>query len=970
MSSKRSTSLPLSLDTLDILQEVVRRLGALQAPDRLYSEAVREAADLFNATRCALLLYDRVSGDIRICPDAIGLEQVQAQALSEYAKRHLHQFLNNWPEHGVVRLPAPEHQLSDSAYVELIAREALCSLIRADGQIIGALWLGDKRWAATFSQEELHLFGLYASQLGVLIQGLQLLAQEHQARLLAETLMMVPQVAHQAVPRADGGASAEAVLGSNQLRPLLTRLLELLNKVTDFSSATVTLLDGQRLTIIASYGSASITKLVGYAWDATHDRKFQAIISSGRPLSIPDTHSDQRWLAVQGSETIRAWIGAPIWAPGTSRHSYSDLIGVLNVDSDQPGFFSDADVAVAQAFADQMAIVLENQRLYTGMARRIAELAALQETSVAVTAHHDLESLLAILVERATALLHGESGMVSLLDEATGQLRIASEFNVYPSVRGKTTRLGEGVAGIVAQTGEPVLIPDYEAQPNRALLFADHVIGALAEVPLRWKGKPLGVLAVFSGRSGRTFAQEDLSLLSLFADQAAAALSSARLFDETQRHLQRAEQRRRELALINRISESISAILNPDELLSQVVELLSERFGYYHVHIFLIDEGGKYLVARAGSGVVGRQLVADKYRLEIASRGLCSLAVNTAQTILVRDVSKDPRYQNCEQLSATRSEIAVPMKLGGRVVGVLDVQSDRVRAFVEADQFMLETLADQVAIALENARLYRDLAERAGELAAANDELKALDRMKDEFVQTVSHELRTPLTFIRGYVELLLDGTMGDLTQEQRNSLHIVSERTGNIINLVNDIISLTRAESIELVLGRIDLAKIAQSSVESARAVTAPAGIHLEAEIVPDLPPVQGDPQRLSQVFDNLIGNAIKFSPNGGRVLVRLDANDSHVRGEVTDEGIGIPSDQLERIWDRFYQVDSTTTRQFGGTGLGLAIVKQLVEAHGGHVGVCSVVGGGSTFRFTVPRADTRADTRADQPAGDRKRT
>jgi signal transduction histidine kinase len=265
----------------------------------------------------------------------------------------------------------------------------------------------------------------------------------------------------------------------------------------------------------------------------------------------------------------------------------------------------------------------------------------------------------------------------------------------------------------------------------------------------------------------------------------------------------------------------------------------------------------------------------------------------------------------------------------------------------------IETLANQVAVAIQNARLYEMAQERAHQLTAAYEELRALDRMKDEFVQTVSHELRTPLTYVKGYVELLLEGTLGDLNAEQMNALGIVTRSTESVVRLVNDIISLTRAVSIELVLQPLDLGQIALGAVEAARAVTDEAGIELKLETPEGLPPITGDLQRLGQVFDNLIGNAIKFSPNGGKIWVRLQAEDASVRAEVIDQGIGMAMDQLDRVWERFYQVDGTTTRRFGGTGLGLAIVKRLVEAHHGQVGVSSEPGLGSTFYFTIPRAD-----------------
>ncbi|MFZ1472702.1 MAG: ATP-binding protein, partial [Anaerolineae bacterium] len=281
------------------------------------------------------------------------------------------------------------------------------------------------------------------------------------------------------------------------------------------------------------------------------------------------------------------------------------------------------------------------------------------------------------------------------------------------------------------------------------------------------------------------------------------------------------------------------------------------------------------------------------------------------------------------------------------------------------DQRVVSLLSGQVAVAIVNARLYEDARLRAEKLAVAYAELKQLDRLKDEFVQTVSHELRTPLTFVCGYVDLLLEDVMGTLNPQQREALSIVSDRAAATVRLVNDIISMQQAEMEPRQPQPVDLADLVQTCGESARMTALSHGIEMEVMVAPNLPPVLGDADRLGEVLDNLLANAIKFSPNGGVIrvtaapaLARLGDGDAQTGIEVTiqDQGIGIAADQQTRIWERFYQVDSTKTRRFGGTGLGLAIAKRIIEAHGGVVGVESQLGAGSSFWFIVP---------AYQPAG-----
>ena len=220
-------------------------------------------------------------------------------------------------------------------------------------------------------------------------------------------------------------------------------------------------------------------------------------------------------------------------------------------------------------------------------------------------------------------------------------------------------------------------------------------------------------------------------------------------------------------------------------------------------------------------------------------------------------------------------------------------------------------------------------------------------------MQNISHELRTPLTFIRSYVDLMLEGILGPINDEQRESLEVVANRTEGIIRLVGDIISLKRAEMANLELTTISLAEIARLSVRGAEVTADEAGLKMVLDIPDGLPLVQADPQRVYQVFDNLLGNAIKFSEKGGAITVRLRCTDGFVRADVIDQGIGIPAGHVARIWERFYQVDGTSTRRFGGAGLGLAIVKRIIEAHGGTVGVESSEGKGSDFFFTLPQAE-----------------
>jgi signal transduction histidine kinase len=305
----------------------------------------------------------------------------------------------------------------------------------------------------------------------------------------------------------------------------------------------------------------------------------------------------------------------------------------------------------------------------------------------------------------------------------------------------------------------------------------------------------------------------------------------------------------------------------------------------------------------------------------------------------------------------------VPLIHKGEVIGTLNVDHTEPDAFSGDVGRLLSIAGAQVAAAIVNARLYQDLRERADHLAQAHRELQESERLKSEFVQNMSHELRTPLTFIKAYVDILQAGTLGMLSDPQKESLQVVSDWTEKLVHLVDSLLTIQQIERKDLEFAVLDLAAVAKDALHSARAKAAQSGIEFDLEIEPDLPPVWGDSAHLEQVFVNLIGNAIKFSPDGGTITVHLaphiDASGrAAVQCTVIDQGIGIAPDQQMRIFGRFYQVDGSSTRRFGGTGLGLAIVKETVEAHDGTVTVQSEPGVGSHFSFAVPVAEEQTET------------
>jgi len=253
----------------------------------------------------------------------------------------------------------------------------------------------------------------------------------------------------------------------------------------------------------------------------------------------------------------------------------------------------------------------------------------------------------------------------------------------------------------------------------------------------------------------------------------------------------------------------------------------------------------------------------------------------------------------------------------------------------------------------------RELEERNKKLEDANHKLKELDRLKSAFLATVSHELRTPLTSIIGYSEMLAEGLAGPLNDEQVDYVRTIMEKGETLLKLISSILDISQIEAgkVRLNFEPMDAVDLVNSSVSSLKPQAQKKGVILEAKLPPKMPRVNGDRDRLRQVVVNLLANAVKFTPKGGRVSVTLseiahqpDLNTEGFRLIIEDTGVGIPTDQFDKVFNSFYQVDSSSTREYGGAGLGLAIVKSFVEGHGGVVRLASELGHGSRFTLILP--------------------
>ena len=418
---------------------------------------------------------------------------------------------------------------------------------------------------------------------------------------------------------------------------------------------------------------------------------------------------------------------------------------------------------------------------------------------------------------------------------------------------------------------------------------------------------------------------------------------------EAKRAEQALQRRNTYLAASAEIGRLVTSTLDLQAIFTRTVNLVAERFGYYHAAIFIIDEPRLNAVLQEATGEAGAAMKARGHSLPVGSASVVGEVARSGSVLVVNDTADSAIHKFNPLLPDTRAEAAFPLRAGNRIIGALDIQAVQAEAFSEDDIAVLQTLADQVAVAIDNARSY--------ELSLlAAEEMREADRLKSQFLANMSHELRTPLNSIIGFSRVILKGIDGPVTELQQNDLTAIYNSGQHLLGLINDILDLSKIEAgkMDLAFEEVNIADVVSSVMSTVIGLVKDKPIRLVKKIPDDLPHVHADPIRVRQVLINLFSNAAKFTDEGEITLdARAETGPNglpHVRISVTDTGPGIAEKDQVKLFQAFSQVDDSPTRRTGGSGLGLSICQRLVNMHGGQIGLQSQVGQGSTFYFTLP--------------------
>ncbi len=580
-----------------------------------------------------------------------------------------------------------------------------------------------------------------------------------------------------------------------------------------------------------------------------------------------------------------------------------ELLGVLDVQSDVAGKLNEDDQLVLEGLCGQIAIAIESTRLRQEMEDRLRELNHLQR------------------------IMSREGWEIFRAQREKGPLGYRFDRAAVREVVGiRSSNPSDEVADSIWDT-QPL-----SQSPKK-----------IVSLPMKVRGEVIGALGIRDDPV-QPLSSEDRELLNSITDQVAEALESARLLEETQKHAVQME-------VVAEVSAVASSILDDQELLKTVVDLTKERFGLYHVAIYTLQEELLHIAAKTWSSedeqAPGRPL--EVHILQAHSP--IARAVRSRKPVVVNDVAQEDGYDDHPALPGTRSELAIPLLIGRQVLGVFDLHSESTYRFSQDDVEIQTTLAAQIAVALQNARLYAEQLE-------VSERLREVDRLKSEFFASMSHELRTPLNSIIGFADVLLEGIDGSLNERMEEDVTLIRDSGRHLRRLIGEILDMSKIEAgvMDLIYEEIDVSTLAEEIVANTRSLAKDKKLDIQLKLDSNLKTIEADRTRLTQILLNLMSNAVKFTEEGC-VTLTFQEHNGHLVASVQDTGIGIRSEDMPMIFERFRQIDGSLTRAVGGTGLGIPISKSLVELHGGELWVESDPGVGSTFSFTIPRERSAKD-------------
>jgi GAF domain-containing protein len=859
--------------------------------------------------------------------------------------------------HDITTEPDEEYPVSKQRAKLGGHRTVLVTPLLREGVPIGTIVIR-RMQVEPFTEKQVALLKTFADQAVIAIENVRLFTElEARNRDLSESLEQ--QTATAEILRIIASSPTE-------LQPVMEAVAENAALVCGATNASIFRLEGEHLRLVARQGSPrhgylAIDDIIPVSRDTIVGR----VVCDRRTIHVediwaaeadfPGTVSRSR----QAGADTRTVLATPLLREGTP-------LGVIFINrGPEPHPFSAKQIALLETFANQAVIAIENVRLFTELEARNRDLVATSEILQAISrSPTDAQPVFETIIRSAVVLCEAARGSVFRFDGRL--LHYAAQYGMTTE-RLEATRRDfprppnrGSVSGRAILTRTVVHIdiakdPEYELGGVVEAGFR-----TLLAVPMLRDHEPVGTI-VISRAEDRPFSDRQIALLQTFADQAVIAIENVRLFTELRTRTEQLTRSVTELRALGEVGQAVSSTLDLETVLNTIVSRAAQLAGADGAAITEYDETTQAFQMRATHNYDPELVEASRATPIRLGEGLQGLAAERREPMQVPDIAQEGAYRSHLRglllRMGFRALLVVPMLREDQVIGALAVNRRTPGEFAPEVVEILKTFATQSALALQNARLFREIAEKSRLLEAAS-------RHKSEFLANMSHELRTPLNAILGFSEVLAERMFGEVNEKQAEYLQDILASGRHLLSLINDILDLSKVEAgrLELELGRFHLPTALDNALTLVRERATRHGITLTQSVDARVGHIVADERKVKQILLNLLSNAVKFTPEGGRVGLTATAAEGVITIAVGDTGIGIaPADQAT-IFEEFRQVGRDDARKQEGTGLGLTLAKKFVELHGGRIWVQSQVGQGSTFTFTLPErpADQISSERA----------
>jgi GAF domain-containing protein len=785
-----------------------------------------------------------------------------------------------------------------------------------------------------FTDKQINLLKTFADQAVIAIENVRLFRelQERNAEL------------REALEHQTATAEVLGIISRSptDVQPVLDAIVESAARVCGIDDVVLRLQEEHTTTVRAHFGPIAIGRI-----ERSIDEPHYCWIREHGTLHVPDV-SAQNDFAIGYTGNFRTYLAAPLRQAG-------ELIGLLAARRTEVRPFTPAQIKLLETFADQAVIAIENVRLFNELKESLEQQTATSEIlGVIASSPTDIQPVLDAVAKNAARLCESQDALIYRV-EGEMMRKVARYGDVPDLISVEETRpISRG-----SKTGRAIVdrqtIHTHDTRAEREEDFPDtwaigrhESIRTTLAVPLLREGVSIGAIHI-RRMEVKLFSDKQIKLLKTFAAQAVIAIENVRLFQELQERTRELVRSVEELKALGEVGQAVSSTLDLETVLTRIVSHAVQLSGTDGGAIYEYDESSEEFLLRATDHMEEELIQALRDNPPRLGDGVVGRAAASREPIQVPDILEErayaPRMRHLLERFGFRASLAVPLLPEDRIIGGLVVRRKSTGEFRPEVIELLKTFATQSVLAIQNARLFREIEDKSRQIEAAN-------RHKSEFLANMSHELRTPLNAIIGFSEVLGERLFGELNEKQAEYTEDILSSGRHLLSLINEILDLSKVEAgrMELELATFDLPLAIDNARTFVRERATRHGITVDVAIDERLGDFIGDERKIKQILLNLLSNAVKFTPEGGRIGIDATERNDSVEITVSDTGIGIAPEDQPRIFEEFRQVGSDYEHKSEGTGLGLTLAKKFVELHGGTIWVESEVGKGSKFAFTLP--------------------